>query len=388
MLPQPKPSKTGTTIFSVMTALAQQHRAINLSQGFPNFDCPDQLKELVNKHMSMGHNQYAPMPGLPELLEVLSEKIKQLYSIKVDAQKEITITAGGTQALFTAIAALVYPGDEVILFEPAYDSYAPSIEIQGGKPVPYALQAPGYRVNWQEVEALLTARTRMIIVNTPHNPCARVFRKEDMLELQRLAVEHDLLVLSDEVYEHILFDGLKHHSAMCFPELYARSLVVFSFGKVFNNTGWKMGYCVAPPHLTERFRQVHQFNVFSVNRPIQHALAEYMQDPEVYAGINTLFERLRNTMYEVLEDTPFKALPCEGTYFMLCDYSAVSDMDDLAFAKWLTVEHGLASIPLSPFYTRPPENSRIIRLCFAKTEEVLHAAGKVLSFVYSRKTRI
>ncbi len=378
MLPPSKLSKTGTTIFAVMTALAREHKAINLSQGFPNFDCPEQLKELVHTYIAAGHNQYAPMPGLPELLDVLAAKIERLYGLSLDARREITITAGGTQALFTAIAALVYPGDEVILFEPAYDSYAPSVEIQGGRAVPYALQAPDYRVDWKEVEQLITTRTRMLVVNTPHNPCARVFSREDMLALQRLAVEYDLFVLSDEVYEHILFDGLQHHSAMSFPQLYARSLVVFSFGKLFNNTGWKMGYCVAPPHLTERFRQVHQFNVFSVNRPIQHALAEYMQKPAVYEGISPLFEGLRNTMYRVLKDTPFKPLPCEGTYFMLCDYSAVSDMDDLAFAKWLTVEHGLASIPLSPFYTHAPKDSRIIRLCFAKTEDVLMRAGDVL----------
>ncbi len=381
MLPSPKLTKTGTTIFAVMTALAQEHGAINLSQGFPNFDCPKPLKDLVSKHMALGHNQYAPTPGLPELQDVLAAKIERLYGLQLDARREITITAGGTQALFTAIAALVYPGDEVILFEPAYDSYAPAVEIQGGRVLPYALQAPDYQIDWQEVEQLIGPRTRMLVVNTPHNPCARVFRREDMLALQRLAEEHDLLVLSDEVYEHILFDDLEHHSAMSFPQLYARSLVVFSFGKLFNNTGWKMGYCVAPPYLTERFRQVHQFNVFSVNRPIQHALAEYMQNPAVYEGIRPLFEDLRNSMYKALEATPFKALPCEGTYFMLCDYSAVSDMDDLAFAKWLTIEHGLASIPLSPFYTQPPKDSRIIRLCFAKTKDVLQQAGEVLQGV-------
>ncbi|HHJ51380.1 MAG TPA: aminotransferase class I/II-fold pyridoxal phosphate-dependent enzyme, partial [Phaeodactylibacter sp.] len=224
---------------------------------------------------------------------------------------------------------------------------------------------------------LITRNTRMLIINTPHNPCGRVLSREDMLELRRLATEYELLVLSDEVYEHILFDGLQHHSAMSFPELYAHSLVVFSFGKVFHNTGWKMGYCVAPPALTERFRQVHQFNVFSANRPIQHALADYLRQAEGYEYLPDFFQDLRDTLTQQLSDTPLQPLPCEGTYFMLCDYSQISDKDDMAFAKWLTIEHGLATIPLSPFYTRPPKENRLIRLCFAKTKDLLEKAGNI-----------
>ena len=377
MLPPSKLSKTGTTIFAIMTALANEHKALNLSQGFPNFDCPDRLKELTAHYIQKGFNQYAPMPGIPELRHSLSAKINRLYGLDIDPEREITITSGGTQALFTAIAALVYRGDEVILFEPAYDSYAPSIEIQGAKPVPYTLRAPDFRIHWPEVEKLITRNTRMLIVNTPHNPCGRVLSREDMLELRRLATEYELLVLSDEVYEHILFDGLQHHSAMSFPELYARSLVVFSFGKVFHNTGWKMGYCVAPPALTERFRQVHQFNVFSANRPIQHALADHLREPQGYEYLPAFFQELRDTLTEQLAHTPLQPLPCEGTYFMLCDYSQISDKDDMAFAKWLTIEHGLATIPLSPFYTRPPKENRLIRLCFAKTKDLLEKAGNI-----------
>lgn len=367
----------GTTIFTVMSALANECGAINLSQGFPNFDPPQTLRDLVTKYLNQGMNQYAPMPGVPALRQALAAKIQALYGLAVNPETEITITAGGTQALFTAIATLIRPGDEVILLEPAYDSYGPSVEVQGGKPVPYELKAPDYRVDWDELAQLITPSTRMIITNTPHNPTGKVFSQEDLSALERLAEAHDLLVLSDEVYEHLIFDGRTHESVFRYPNLFRRSLAVFSFGKTFHGTGWKLGYCVAPEPLMAEFRKVHQFNVFSVNTPIQYALAEFLQYPEEYLQLPAFYQAKRDFFLEAIAGTGLRPIACEGTYFQLVDYNAVSDLGDFEFCQWLTRKVGVAAIPVSSFYGNKRDD-RVLRFCFAKTEEVLAQAGEKL----------
>ncbi|MBK6903596.1 MAG: aminotransferase class I/II-fold pyridoxal phosphate-dependent enzyme [Saprospirales bacterium] len=367
----------GTTIFAVMSALANEHGAINLSQGFPNFDPPQALRDLVMKYMNQGMNQYAPMPGVPALRKVIAEKIHSLYGLEVDPETEITVTSGGTQALFTAIAALIGPGDEAILVEPAYDSYGPAIEVQGGVAVSYELAAPDYRVDWARLEQLVTPRTRMIIVNTPHNPTGKTFTAADLHALEQIAERHDLWVLSDEVYEHLIFDGRKHESVFWYPKLYSRSLAVFSFGKTFHNTGWKMGYCVAPPYLMKEFRKVHQFNVFSANTPIQHALAEFLQRPEEYLGLPAFYQQKRDYFLQAIAGSGLRPIPCEGTYFQLADYSPVSDLPDFEFCQWLTREIGVAAIPVSSFYVHK-RDEKVLRFCFGKTEELLERAGEKL----------
>ncbi len=367
----------GTTIFAVMSALANEHGAINLSQGFPNFDPPQALRDLVMKYMNQGMNQYAPMPGVPALRKVIAEKIHSLYGLEVDPETEITVTSGGTQALFTAIAALIGPGDEAILVEPAYDSYGPAIEVQGGVAVSYELAAPDYRVDWARLEQLVSPRTRMIIVNTPHNPTGKTFTAADLHALEQIAERHDLWVLSDEVYEHLIFDGRKHESVFWYPKLYSRSLAVFSFGKTFHNTGWKMGYCVAPPYLMKEFRKVHQFNVFSANTPIQHALAEFLQRPEEYLGLPAFYQQKRDYFLQAIAGSGLRPIPCEGTYFQLADYSPVSDLPDFEFCQWLTREIGVAAIPVSSFYVHK-RDEKVLRFCFGKTEELLERAGEKL----------
>jgi len=373
---------TGTTIFTVMSALANECGAINLSQGFPNFDPPQELRDLVMKYMNKGLNQYAPMPGVPALRKVLSEKIYDLYKLDIDPDTEITVTAGGTQALFTAIATFIGAGDEVILLEPAYDSYGPAVEVQGGKPVPYQLSAPDYRVDWARLEQLVTGRTRMIIVNTPHNPTGKIFTRNDLTALERLAEKHDLWVLSDEVYEHIIFDGQFHESVFRYPKLFHRSLAVFSFGKTFHATGWKMGYCVAPAHLMQEFRKVHQFNVFAVNTPFQHALAEYLRRPEEYLKLPAFYQQKRDFFLKAIDGSGLRPIFCHGTYFMLADYSRVSDLPDLEFCRWLTRTIGVAAIPVSSFYA-DKRDEKVVRFCFAKTEELLESAGQKLKILGS-----
>ena len=368
----------GTTIFTVMSQLANKHKAINLSQGFPNYDCSPRLKELVNKYVQKGFNQYAPMAGVLSLREALAEKMGILYSKNINPDTEITITSGATQAIFTAITAFVELGDEVILIEPAYDSYRPSIELCGGVPVIYELTAPDYRVDWAKMATLITPKTKMIIVNTPHNPTGMIFKKEDMLALQDLVRGTNILVLSDEVYEHLVYDGEEHQSVLNFPELYERSLLTFSFGKTFHVTGWKLGYCVAPPSLMKEFRKVHQFNVFSVNHPGQQAIAELLSEPEEYLGLNAFFEQKRNLLQGAMKDARFNALKCEGTYFQLFDYSEISQEKDTDFAKRLTTEFGVASIPVSVFYSSGRQDN-VIRLCFAKTENLLEQAAEKLT---------
>jgi methionine aminotransferase len=363
----------GTTIFAVMSALAREHQAINLSQGFPDFDCPEELKKLVTKHIQDGHNQYAPMPGLPGLREVLADKIRKLYGYPADPDYHITITAGATQGLYSAIGALTHVGDEVIIFDPAYDCYGPAVRSFGGTPVPVALHAPDFRIDWRQVEEKITPASRMIVINTPHNPLGRVLHEEDMQQLSRIANSHDLFVLSDEVYEHITFDGMPHLSVLRYPALRDRAIAVFSFGKVFHATGWKVGYAVASERLTTEFRKNHQFNTYAVNTPMQYAIADYMQDPATYLGLPAFFQEKRDKFAALMEETGFEMLPCEGSYFILADYSALSDLDDLAFARWLTTDHGVATIPLSPFYSEAPAQ-HVVRFCFAKTNEVLEEA--------------
>lgn len=367
----------GTTIFTVMSALANKHGAINLSQGFPDFPSSEELIDLVYQYMQRGYNQYAPLAGVPALCQRLSDKVRHLYQADMNPETEITMTAGATQGIFTAIAAFVHPGDEVILLEPAYDSYLPSIELAGGIPVPYQLTAPDFRVNWEAVDQLITPRTRMILINTPHNPSGTVLAPEDMKALEALAIERDILVLSDEVYEHLIYDGREHQSVLRYPELRKRSLAVYSFGKTFHNTGWKLGYCVAPEPLMEEFRKVHQFNVFCVNTPIQYALADYLEDPETYLGLPDIFQRKRDFFQEQMKGSRLRPLPSKGTYFQLFDYSEISDMPDTEFANWLTTEVGVGAIPVSVFYSTQHDD-RVIRLCYAKKEETLAAAGERL----------
>lgn len=377
MLLSSKLPNVGTTIFTVMSALANEHGAINLSQGFPNFDCSDRLKGLVEKYIRQGYNQYAPMPGVPALRNRIAEKIESLYGWNVDPDTEITITAGATQALYCAISAFIRPDDEVILIEPAYDCYRPAVEVNGGIPVTYEMNGPNYTVDWRMLERLITWKTRMIVVNTPHNPTGKIFRNTDWKELQRIAEDRDILVLSDEAYEHIVFDGEKHESLLRYPKIYQRGLSVFSFGKTLHTTGWKLGCIVAPPDLTKEFRKVHQFNVFAVNTPIQHAVAEFFNTPEEYLALNDFFEKKRDFLLSAMEGSRFKPIPSEGTYFQLFDYSAISDEPDMAFARRMTTEFGVAAIPVSVFYSSHLDE-KVIRLCFAKTEETLTEAGKRL----------
>ncbi|MFT7452083.1 MAG: methionine aminotransferase [Patescibacteria group bacterium] len=367
----------GTTIFSVMSALANEHQAINLSQGFPNFDCPEGLKERVNFHMQNGKNQYVPMAGVPLLRERLAQKMEGMYGQPLDAATNITITAGATQALFTAIAAFIRPGDEVILIEPAYDSYRPSIEVVGGVPVVYELTFPDYRINWDDFQQCISEKTKMIIINTPHNPIGKVLSEDDLLTLQKITNGTDIIVLSDEVYEHLIFDGKAHQSVLRFPELFKRSLIVYSFGKTFHSTGWKMGYCVAPELLMKEFRKVHQFNVFSVNSFVQYGIADFLSNESFYLDLPNFYQQKRDFFQEAMAGSRLRALGSEGTYFQLFDYSAISEEADLAFAKRMTTEFGVAAIPVSAFYSSG-RDEKVIRLCFAKTEEVLKEAGEIL----------
>lgn len=372
--------EVGTTIFTVMSALANEHGAINLSQGFPNFDTPQDLKDKVAYYLQNGKNQYCPMAGLIGLREVLADKMEAAYGLKINPDSEITVTAGATQALFTAITTFVDKGEEVILIEPAYDSYRPSIELVKGVPVPYELSAPDFKIDWDELAALITVRTRMIIINTPQNPIGKTLKEEDLLALQRVTEGTDIIVLSDEVYEHLIYDGQLHQSIARFPDLYNRSLLVYSFGKTFHSTGWKIGYCVGPEILMNEFRKVHQFNVFCVNSFEQYALADYLQDPQPYLGLPSFYQQKRDFLQNALKDSKLKPLASEGTYFQLYDYSEISDEPDTDFAKRMTIEYGVAAIPVSVFYSSKKQNG-VIRLCFAKTEDMLEDAGKLLNAI-------
>lgn len=378
MLPLPdirsKLPNVGTTIFTVMSALAQQHGAINLSQGFPDFDTQPDLIAAVAEAMAKGLNQYAPMPGLLQLRELLAHKMMAAYNIQINPETEITITAGATQALFTAIAALVHPGDEVIVFEPAYDSYIPAIVAQGGIPVIINLHAPDFSIPWADVKRLITARTKLIIINNPHNPLGSVLSKADMQALIALLPFFQGFILSDEVYEHIVFDNQVHESVLDYPELAQRSIAVYSFGKTLHVTGWKLGYAVAPSYLMHEFRKLHQFNVFSANTAMQAGIATFLSINRDYLNLSSFFQAKRDYFLNGLLQTPFKFLPAKGSYFQVVDYSAISKENDLTFAKNLVWQHGVACIPLSPFYSNPPKGMHFVRFCFAKKETTLQAA--------------
>jgi methionine aminotransferase len=361
-----------------MSAMANAYGAINLSQGFPNFDVDNRLKALVNFYVNEGFNQYAPLAGIPELRTVLSQKVEQLYESHVNAESEITITAGATQAIFTAIAASIHPGDEVIIFEPSYDSYAPSIKSFGGVVIPIILEAPDFIIDWDEVKNAITNRTKMLIINSPHNPAGKALRQHDIDALKEIVNKYPVLLLSDEVYEHLIYDDLPHLSILKYPELFERSFVTFSFGKSLHATGWKLGYCIAPTQLSIEFRKIHQFNVFCVNRPLQHAIAVYISDAQSYLSLNGFYQGKRDFFSSRMDKSRFKLIHTEGSYFMLADYSEISDLDDLRFSEMLTKEKGVATIPLSPFYLQPPVGQRIIRFCFAKTDDLLAEAAQKL----------
>ncbi|AST32512.2 pyridoxal phosphate-dependent aminotransferase [Ralstonia solanacearum] len=377
----PPPSRlpqVGTTIFTVMSTLAAEKQAVNLGQGFPDFDCDPRIVDAVSDAMRAGLNQYPPMTGVPALRQAIAAKIAALYGHAYDAEREITVTAGATQALLTAVLCCVHPGDEVIVFEPTYDSYLPSIELAGGKAVPITLDAPDYRIPFDKLAAAITPRTRLIMLNTPHNPTGTVWHADDMRKLAEIVAPTDVLLLSDEVYEHMVYDGVPHASVARIPELARRAFVVSSFGKTYHVTGWKVGYVAAPAALSAEFRKVHQFNVFTVNTPVQHGLAAYMADPRPYLELPAFYQHKRDLFRAGLARTRFKLLPCQGTYFQCVDYSAISDLPEAEFAKWLTGEIGVAAIPVSAFYSQPHE-SGVVRFCFAKRDETLRLALERLS---------
>lgn len=376
--PSSKLPDVGMTIFSVMSQLAAEHQAINLSQGFPDFDGPAQLLDAVGKYISEGANQYAPMSGVPVLNEQIAKKISNLYGADVSPTRDITVTSGATEALFAAIASSVREGDEVIIFDPAYDSYEPAIQLNGGTTHRIQLQPPQFHIDWQEVKSVINTRTRMIIVNTPHNPTGSVLTREGLDKLAEVVSGTDILVLSDEVYEHITFDGQPHMSVLRHPELIERSFVVSSFGKTYHTTGWKVGYCVAPEPLMTEFRKVHQYLTFSTSTPMQLALADIMRDqPEHYYDLPAFYQRKRDLFCGLIKDSPFRLLPSEGTYFQLVDYSKISEMKDVDFCQWLTKEIGVAAIPVSVFCRQPPD-MKLIRFCFAKDDETLRMAAQRL----------
>lgn len=367
----------GTTIFTVMSALATEHKAVNLGQGFPDFDCDPKLVQAVTDAMTSGLNQYPPMIGVSLLREAISSKLQALHGKSYDANTEITVTAGATQAIITAILAVVHPGDEVIVLEPCYDSYVPNIELAGGMVVRVPLTPGTFQPDFDQIGAAITAKTRAIIINSPHNPSATIWSREDMLKLQELLAPTDVLLISDEVYEHMVYDGQEHQSAARFPGLAARAFIVSSFGKTYHVTGWKVGFVAAPALLTAEFRKVHQFNVFTVNTPVQYGLASYMADPKPYLDLPAFYQRKRDLFRAGLAQTKLKVLPSTGSYFQCVDISEASQLSEAEFCKWLTVEMGVAAIPLSAFYGQGFDQ-RIVRFCFAKKDDTLNLALKKL----------
>ncbi|MEG9327686.1 methionine aminotransferase [Salinimicrobium catena] len=372
--------KHQTSIFTVMGKMARDHGAVNMSQGYPNFETDVRLKDLVTKAMKDGYNQYAPLAGIPQLREQIVNKIEALHKKTYDPNKEVTVTDGATQALFLAITAFVQPGDEVIVLKPAYDSYEPAIELNGGKPVLVQMKGKDYEVDWDEVKAKISSKTRMLIINTPHNPSGKVFSKRDMQQLEALLRDTDIILLSDEVYEHIIFDELQHHSASAFPGLAERAVVCASFGKTFHNTGWKMGYCVAPAELMAEIWKVMEVNVFCVHHPTQRAFAEYLKTPDHYLQLGNFYQQKRDRFLELIQDTAFKAIPAQGTYFQLLDYSEITQEHDVDFARRLITEYNLASIPVSVF-NKDQLDQKQLRFCFAKTDETLVEAAEILKKV-------
>ncbi|WP_330986023.1 MULTISPECIES: pyridoxal phosphate-dependent aminotransferase [Enterobacterales] len=373
----------GTTIFTVIGQLSSQHNAINLSQGAPNFPCDPRLVAGVTRAMEEGHNQYAPMTGLRPLKARIADKIADLYGTRYDVDSEVLITASASEGLYSAISGLVHPGDEVIYFEPSFDSYAPIVRLQGAKPVAIKLTVPDFQVDWDEVRAAITPRTRMIIVNTPHNPSGMVFSADDLQQLANLTRNTDIVILSDEVYEHVVFDGEPHHGMATHPQLAERSVIISSFGKTYHVTGWRVGYCVAPAELMDEICKVHQFLMFSADTPMQHAFAEHMNDPQTWLSLAAFYQRKRDLLQTLLAESPFKLLPSRGSFFLLADYSHFSNESDSEMVKRLIVDHGVATIPLSAFYTDGTDN-KIIRLSFAKDEATLRAGAAALCQVKPR----
>ena len=369
----------GTTIFSTMSALANEYKAINLSQGFPNFDCSARIQNLVTAAMQAGQNQYAPMSGLPALCEQIALKNKKAYGIDLHPAHEITVTNGASEAIFSAITALVHRGDEVILIEPAYDCYRPAIELCGATVVVYEVFAPDFSVDWAAFAQLVTPKTRLILLNNPQNPTASTFDTADWAAIEKITANTDILILSDEVYEHLVFDGQPHHSIFTRPALRERTIATFSFGKTFHNTGWKVGYCAAPPNITTEIRKVHQFNVFCVTTPLQVALAEFLKDENEYLSLPAFYQAKRDRFTNLLKDSKLDLIPCRGTYFQVASYARISTERDVDFVQTLVRKIGVAAIPISAFYASG-HDARLIRLCFAKTDDTLaQAAARILT---------
>lgn len=360
-----------------MSKLATEHNAINLSQGFPDFDCPTELVSAVNKAMKAGNNQYAPMPGIMKLREMIAEKTEELYGMKYNPDTEITVTAGATQAIYTAISATIREGDEVIIFEPAYDCYEPAIELNGGKTIYLQLKAPDYTINWNEVKKLVNHRTRMIIINSPHNPTGVILTEDDMKQLEKLTSKTDIIILSDEVYEHIIFDGHTHESMAKYPNLANRSFIVSSFGKTFHTTGWKIGYCVAPKELMTEFRKVHQFLVFAANTPMQFGIAEFLKNKSHYQALSNFYLAKRDLFNSMVKGSRFSLVPSPGTYFQLLNYEKITNEKDADYATRLIKESGVAAIPISVFYHKPVYDN-MLRFCFAKKDETIEKAAEIL----------
>ncbi|ADR21571.1 aminotransferase [Marivirga tractuosa] len=375
---QSKLPKVGTTIFTVMSQMAAESNAINLSQGFPDFPVSEKLIDLVYQNMQIGHNQYAPMPGLPQLREAIANKIKNTGGVNINIDTEITVSAGATEAIFSSVLATVNQGDEVIVLEPAYDCYIPAIELAGGKVVPVGLSLPNFTPDWQKVKDNITKKTRMIIINFPHNPSGAILTQDDITALKELLEENpQLIILSDEVYEHIIFDGNTHLSVLKDKFLARRSIAVSSFGKTFHATGWKIGYMVAPEAIMKEIRKVHQYNCFSVHTPSQYAMAEYLQNEKNYLGLSAMYEKKREFFQQAMQDSKFKIIPSYGTYFQVLDFSEISDMGDMEFAQYLIKDKGVASIPVSAFYS-DKQDDKLLRFCFAKGEETLQKAADIL----------
>jgi methionine aminotransferase len=367
----------GLTIFSVMTKLANEHGAYNLSQGFPDFDVHPDLIAMVEKYMHAGHNQYAPMQGVPILRQRIAEKVSDLNGARYNPETEITVTSGATEAVFAAITAVVQPDDEVIVFEPAYDAYVPVIQLCGGIPVFLKMKFPDYRIDWDELKDSISDKTKLVIINTPHNPTGTVLTDEDISALVQVVEDTNLFILSDEVYEHIVFDGLSHQSLSRYAELAQRTFVISSFGKTYHTTGWKIGYCLAPEPLSREFRRIHQFLTFASNTPIQYAYAEFMQRQDVYSTLSSFYQKKRDRFQSLVKESRFLALPCQGTYFQILDYSPISNDPDIDFAKRLIIENGVAAIPPSALYHNGDDH-RVLRFCFAKKDDTLVKAAEIL----------
>jgi methionine aminotransferase len=372
---------SGVSIFAVMTRLANEHGAINLSQGFPDFNCAPELVETVARYMREGHNQYAPMPGVLALREALSIKIERLYARRYDPVTEITITTGATEGLFVALTALVHPGDEVLLFEPAYDSYRPAVQLSGGTPIYVTLRYPDYHIDWDAVRRAISPRTRVIVMNSPHNPTGMIWTREDVAELRSVLQGTDAVVISDEVYEHIVFDGARHESLARYPDIAERAVVISSFGKTYHTTGWKVGYCAAPPALTTEIQRVHQWVTFAVNGAVQMAYADMVRRDPAAADVTSFYQERRDRFLSLTAGSRFRPLACRGTYFQMLDYSAITDECDADFAVRLTRDHGVAAIPVSPFLHESAQPGPVLRFCFAKRDDTLERAAERLCLV-------